>query len=74
MEFKEKLFLFLGGIFLTALVLGNVIGTTKFVQIFFLSVPVGVLAHPFTFLATDLICELYGKKRAQTMVWVVGLL
>ena len=68
MEFKEKLFL--GGIFLTALVLGNVIGTTKFVHIIFLSVPAGVLAYPFTFLATDLICELYGKKRAQTMVWV----
>lgn len=70
MEFKEKLFMFLGGVFLTALVLGNVIGTTKFVHIFFLSVPAGVLAYPFTFLATDLICELYGKKRAQMMVWV----
>lgn len=70
MEFKEKLFLFLAGIFLTSLVLGNVIGTTKFVQVFFMTVPAGVLAYPFTFLATDLICELYGKKRAQTMVWI----
>ncbi|NQT97992.1 MAG: queuosine precursor transporter [Candidatus Marinimicrobia bacterium] len=70
MEFKEKLFLFLAGIFLTSLVLGNVIGTTKFVQVFFMTVPAGVLAYPFTFLATDLICELYGKKRAQTLVWI----
>jgi len=70
MEFKEKLFLFLAGIFLTALVLGNIIGTTKFVNVFGLTVPAGVLAYPFTFLATDLICELYGKKRAQTMVWI----
>ncbi len=70
MPFKEKLFLFLAGIFLTSLVLGNVIGTTKFVQVFFMTVPAGVLAYPFTFLATDLICELYGKKRAQTMVWI----
>ena len=70
MEFKEKLFLFIAGIFLTSLVLGNVIGTTKFVQVFFMTVPAGVLAYPFTFLATDLICELYGKKRAQTMVWI----
>ncbi|MCK5330596.1 MAG: queuosine precursor transporter [Candidatus Marinimicrobia bacterium] len=70
MEFKEKLFLFLAGIFLTSLVLGNVIGTTKFVQVFFMNVPAGVLAYPFTFLATDLICELYGKKRAQTLVWI----
>lgn len=70
MEFKEKLFLFLSGIFLTALVLGNIIGTTKFVVVFGLNVPAGVLAYPFTFLATDLICELYGKKRAQTLVWI----
>ncbi len=70
MEFKDRLFLFLSGIFLTALVLGNIIGTTKFVDIFGLIVPAGVLAYPFTFLATDLICELYGKKRAQTLVWV----
>jgi len=70
MEFKDKLYLFLAGIFLTSLVLGNVIGITKFVQVFSLSVPAGVLAYPFTFLATDLICELYGKQKARTMVWV----
>ena len=69
MKFKEKLFLFLSGIFLTALVLGNIVGTTKFVNIFGLTVPAGVLAYPFTFLATDLVCELYGKARAQTLVW-----
>ncbi len=70
MEFKEKLFLLFSGIFLTALVLGNIIGTTKFVNVSGLIVPAGVLAYPFTFLATDLICELYGKKRAQTLVWI----
>ncbi len=70
MEFKDRLFLFLSGIFLTSLVLGNVIGTTKFVDIFGLIVPAGVLAYPFTFLATDLICELYGKRKAQTLVWI----
>jgi uncharacterized integral membrane protein (TIGR00697 family) len=70
MEFKEKLFLLFAAIFLTALVLGNIIGTTKFVNLFGLFIPAGVLAYPFTFLATDLICELYGKKRAQTLVWI----
>jgi uncharacterized integral membrane protein (TIGR00697 family) len=69
MAYKDKVFLFLSGIFLTALVVGNVIGTTKFVNIFGLIVPAGVLAYPFTFLATDLICELYGKQRARTLVW-----
>ena len=70
MEFKDRLFLFLSGIFLTSLVVGNIIGTTKFVDIYGLIVPAGVLAYPFTFLATDLICELYGKKKAQTLVWI----
>jgi uncharacterized integral membrane protein (TIGR00697 family) len=89
---RDALFLSLAGIFLTSLVLGNVIGTTKFVTIFSvelsewmqsvvpplirenniytMSVPVGVIAYPFTFLATDLLSELYGKKKAQLVVWV----
>lgn len=89
---RDALFLTLTGIFLTSLVLGNVIGTTKFVTIFSvelsgwtqsvlpaiirndgvytMSVPVGVIAYPFTFLATDLISELYGRKKAQLVVWV----
>ena len=31
---------------------------------------VGVLPYPVTFLCTDLISELYGRKRATDMVWV----
>ena len=89
---RDALFLTLTGIFLTSLVLGNVIGTTKFVNIFSLELPawlssitpalirndsiytmsgpVGVIAYPFTFLATDLISELFGRKKAQLVVWV----
>jgi len=89
---RDALFLTLTGIFLTSLVLGNVIGTTKFVTIFSvhlsgwmkaivpnivrdgntytMSVPAGVIVYPFTFLATDLISELFGRKKAQLIVWV----
>lgn len=89
---RDTLFLSLAGVFITALVLGNVIGTTKFVTLFTIdmpgwlqaitpaivrdgniytmSVPVGVLAYPVTFLATDLISELFGRKKAQLVVWV----
>ena len=89
---RDALFLSLTGIFITSLVLGNVIGTTKFVTIFTvtlpnwlqaiipelvrnesiysMSVPAGVVAYPFTFLATDLISELFGRKKAQIVVWV----
>lgn len=89
---RDILFLSLTGIFLTALVFGNIVGTTKFVSIFSfempgwlqsitpslvrdgktytMSVPVGLLAYPFTFLVTDLISELFGRKKAQTVVWI----
>tara|TARA_B110000014_G_scaffold77646_1_gene53188 strand:+ start:106 stop:702 length:597 start_codon:yes stop_codon:yes gene_type:complete len=50
--------------------MGNIIGITKFVEIFGLTIPIGTLAFPITFLATDLICELYGEKRAQNLVYV----
>lgn len=73
MNFREKLYLFLAGIFLVSLCLGNIIGITKFVVVSLplvgnLIIPVGLLAYPVTFLATDLICELYGQERAQHVV------
>ena len=57
---REVLYSFLAGIFLTSLTLGNVVGITKFVDLGWFVIPVGLLAYPFTFLATDLISELYG--------------
>jgi len=67
---REKVFWILSGLFLSAMTLLNVVGITKFVNVFGLSVAVGVLPYPLTFLCTDLISELYGKKRAN---FVVGL-
>ena len=89
---RDILFLSLAGVFITSLVLGNVIGTTKFVTLFsfhmpewlqaitpslvrdgslyIMSIPVGLLAYPFTFLVTDLISELFGRKKAQLVVWI----
>lgn len=89
---RDVLFLSLAGIFLTSLVLGNVIGTTKFITLFemqlppwlreltpslvrdgnlyVMSIPVGLIAYPFTFLVTDLISELFGRKKAQAVVWI----
>ncbi len=34
------------------------------------AVAVGVLPYPITFLCTDFICELYGRARANAVVWV----
>jgi uncharacterized PurR-regulated membrane protein YhhQ (DUF165 family) len=48
----------------------NVIGITRFVQLGPMALAVGVLPYPLTFLCTDLICELYGKARANFLVSV----
>jgi uncharacterized PurR-regulated membrane protein YhhQ (DUF165 family) len=71
-ERRERTFLVLAGIFLCAMTLLNVIGITRFVQLGPMALAVGVLPYPLTFLCTDLICELYGKARANFLV-TVGL-
>jgi len=69
-ERRERTFLVLAGIFLCAMTLLNVIGITRFVQLGPMALAVGVLPYPLTFLCTDLICELYGKARANFLVSV----
>lgn len=69
-ERRERVFLVLAGIFLAAMTLLNVIGISRFVHIGPLALAVGVLPYPLTFLCTDLISELYGRKRANFVVWV----
>ena len=71
-ERRERVFLVLAGVFLSAMTLLNVIGITKFIQLGPLALAVGVLPYPLTFLCTDLISELYGKSRANFLV-TVGL-
>ena len=73
----DFVFLILSGIFLASLVIANSLVfkffdvSLPFVGVVTLSV--GVIPYPVTFLCTDLISELYGKKRADAVV-VTGLL
>ncbi len=69
-HFGEASYTLLAGIFLTSLTVGNIVGVTKFVDLKLFVIPAGLLAYPVTFLATDLISELYGRRRAQSVVWV----
>ena len=78
---RDRVFLVLAGIFLGTLSLLNILGISRFIdlsfEVFGLDIPmivaVGVLPYPVTFICTDLISELYGRKRATEVVWV-GLL
>ena len=66
----------LGGLFVGALVVCNLIAT-KFTKIDLgvheFTVSVGILPYPLTFLITDILSEVYGKRRANQVV-LVGFL
>ena len=67
---RERVFLVLSGIFLCAMTMLNIIGITHFIQLGPMVLAVGVLPYPLTFLCTDLVSELYGKARANFLVFV----
>lgn len=73
---SEKAFLAVAAAFLLALIVANVFAASKLVVIRLgfhdVIVAAGILAYPVTFLATDLISELWGRKRADFVV-IVGL-
>ncbi len=75
---REVVFVILSGLFLGTLAMLNILGISRQIDLSFrigsLQVPfvvfVGVLPYPITFLCTDFISELYGKRRANIVVWV----
>jgi len=71
-ERRERVFLVLVGFFICSMTLLNVVGITKFMQLGPLALAIGVLPYPLTFLCTDLVCELYGRRRANFLV-MIGL-
>ena len=77
----QRIYLLLGGLFITSLVVSNLIFQKFFywypldIEIFgskLFEISVGILPYPITFLITDLISEIYGKKRANDVV-IVGI-
>ena len=54
--------------FASLLVIANVI-TVKLIGVGDWVLPAGVIAYPFTFLVTDTVSELYGRKVATRIVW-----
>ena len=78
---RELVFLALAGLFLGTLAMLNILGITRFLNVAFMidgsrewtykvAIAVGVLPYPLTFLCTDLISELYGRRRASAVVYV----
>jgi len=72
----ENIYLILGGMFIAALVASNLIFQKFFYWNpfgwFRFEISVGILPYPITFLITDIISEIYGKKKANRVV-VAGI-
>tara|TARA_B100000686_G_C16804914_1_gene989242 strand:+ start:3940 stop:4656 length:717 start_codon:yes stop_codon:yes gene_type:complete len=75
--FAEKIYILLAALFITSLVVSNIIFQKFFywypfdISIFgqrLFEISVGLLPYPITFLITDLISEIYGRKRANLVV------
>lgn len=71
-EHAEILYLILGGLFITSLVTSNLIFQKFFTWSPFgwytFELSVGIIAYPVTFLITDVISEVYGRRRANRVV------
>lgn len=74
---SQRLYLILGILFITSLVVSNLIFKKFFyyypfdISLFgvnLFEISVGILPYPITFLITDLISEIYGKKKANEVV------
>ena len=67
-----SIYLILASVFIASLVVSNLIFQKFFTWDFFgfynFEISVGILPYPMTFLVTDIISEIYGKKRANQVV------
>ena len=70
---RETVFLLMAGLFLGSLTMLNILGVSKIIEFEVYGIPVGltmgVLPYPITFLCTDFISELFGRRRANLVVW-----
>ncbi|WP_244299611.1 queuosine precursor transporter [Aquimarina algiphila] len=67
-----RIYLILGALFISSLVVSNLIFQKFFYWDFFgmytFEISVGILPYPITFLITDIISEIFGKKKANQIV------
>jgi uncharacterized integral membrane protein (TIGR00697 family) len=77
-ERRERVFLLFAALFVGSLAMLNILGISRFLDLSLkigswtlpFSIAVGVLPYPLTFLCTDFVSELFGRKRAALLVWM----
>lgn len=65
----ERKFIILTAVFITCLLVSNIIAG-KLIGLGALVLPAAVFVFPLTFLITDTVSEVWGKKRARETVWL----
>src|SRR5688572_28142783 len=73
LDARLKLFVFLAGLFVTSLIVGDLIGGKLYqaeIGGLALTISVGMIPFPIVFLLTDLINEFYGKRAARFVTFV----
>ena len=69
MDASQKLFVYLGAIFVSCLLLGDVIGG-KTIATPLGPISVGILPFPVTFLLTDVVNDFYGRRGARFLTYL----
>jgi uncharacterized integral membrane protein (TIGR00697 family) len=69
MDASQKLFVYLGAIFVSCLLLGDIIGG-KTIHTPLGAISVGILPFPVTFLLTDVVNDFYGRKGARFLTFL----
>lgn len=67
MQKIDRNLLILNGLFITSLLIANVL-SAKIVSFWGMVIPAAIVAYPLTFLMTDLIGEIWGKEQANKAV------
>lgn len=67
MQKTDRNLLILNGLFITSLLIANVL-SAKIVSFWGMVIPAAIVAYPLTFLMTDLIGEIWGKEQANKAV------
>ncbi len=65
---REDKYALLTAMFVLALAAANVIAS-KVVMIFGFAAPAGIIVYPVTFMVTDVVSEVYGKRYSKRVVW-----
>ena len=69
MDRKERLFIWITGVFVSALIIGDLIGS-KFFRVGGIDLSVGMIPFPLTFILTDIVNEFYGTEGARRITFV----